>query len=585
MSPLNLLLAILLAVTTGPSPDQSLAHRWTWLWSALAAPQPVMTPTIDEDSDDKEEKGEKDDDSDDDDSDDDDSDDDDSDDDDSDDDDSDDDDSDDDDSDDDDSDDDDSDDDDSDDDDSDDDDSDDDDSDDEDSDDEDSDDEDSDDDDSDDDDSDDEDSDDEDSDDEDSDDEREEDAEESDDDEMSNEESESEDESEAEAESMESQPAESAAAATVEGVLESTEVVGIQLDMEEWTPLTVAEVVPHGTEVSAGDVVLKLDVRQVDKALRDLEADVAADQLGLEDAELKLRMARDSSELKLAELRQADEEATQDLKRFLTLERDERVKLAEHSLKSSQNMLEYEREELRQLEKMYAADDLTEETEEIIIRRTRDGVESAEISAENARLARDKVLEIELPRAQLKLELAVRQASLALREGEESAERAIRQQELALEKVRVALQDKQEKLDRLRSERERWEVRAEQSGIVYYGEAKRGVWPEPSAAESALAAGAAVKPKSVLMSIVPPQAQRVRALVAEKDLSKFPAGKACQIKPAAWPDVILQGSVASVSRVPVAPGKFDVVIEYESAEGTELLVPGMTATVEVRNDE
>jgi len=51
------------------------------------------------------------------------------------------------------------------------------------------------------------------------------------------------------------------------------------------TPLTVVEVVPHGTEVQAGDVVLKLDVRQVDKSLRDLEAALGldADGDGVED--------------------------------------------------------------------------------------------------------------------------------------------------------------------------------------------------------------------------------------------------------------------------------------------------------------
>jgi hypothetical protein len=43
--------------------------------------------------------------------------------------------------------------------------------------------------------------------------------------------------------------------------------------------------------------------------------------------------------------------------------------------------------------------------------------------------------------------------------------------------------------------------------------------------------------------------------------------------------------VASVSRVPVAAGKFEVVIDVELGAGTEFLVPGMTATVQPRHDD
>ena len=43
--------------------------------------------------------------------------------------------------------------------------------------------------------------------------------------------------------------------------------------------------------------------------------------------------------------------------------------MANFSVKSADNMLAYEKEELRQLEKMYKADDLVEETEEIVLKR------------------------------------------------------------------------------------------------------------------------------------------------------------------------------------------------------------------------
>ena len=51
------------------------------------------------------------------------------------------------------------------------------------------------------------------------------------------------------------------------------------------------------------------------------------------------------------------------------MERPFTLKSTEFSLKMTKEKLEYEEEELRQLEKMYKADDITEETEAIVLKR------------------------------------------------------------------------------------------------------------------------------------------------------------------------------------------------------------------------
>ena len=67
-----------------------------------------------------------------------------------------------------------------------------------------------------------------------------------------------------------------------------------------------------------------------------------------------------------------------DLKRFLENDIDLTKRSAANSLKSSEQTLEYQLEELKQLEKMYKEDDLTEETEEIVLKRQRDAVEEVD---------------------------------------------------------------------------------------------------------------------------------------------------------------------------------------------------------------
>ena len=56
------------------------------------------------------------------------------------------------------------------------------------------------------------------------------------------------------------------------------------------------------------------------------------------------------------------------------------------SLKSSEQYLAYAAEELNQLKKMYEADDLTEETEEIILQRAQYQYERAKFSMKQLKL-------------------------------------------------------------------------------------------------------------------------------------------------------------------------------------------------------
>ena len=58
----------------------------------------------------------------------------------------------------------------------------------------------------------------------------------------------------------------------------------------------------------------------------------------------------------------------------------------------------YQKEELEQLERMYKADDLTEETEEIILTRAQHGVDAAKYRLKKAIAAQDRFLNVVLPR-------------------------------------------------------------------------------------------------------------------------------------------------------------------------------------------
>ena len=73
------------------------------------------------------------------------------------------------------------------------------------------------------------------------------------------------------------------------------------------------------------------------------------------------------------------------------------------SLKYYEESLAYAAEELNQLKKMYEADDLTEETEEIILQRAQNQYDRAKFSLEAARIRNEDTLKIQIPEAKLPL--------------------------------------------------------------------------------------------------------------------------------------------------------------------------------------
>ena len=89
--------------------------------------------------------------------------------------------------------------------------------------------------------------------------------------------------------------------------------------------------------------------------------------------------------LKTAEV--AYNRARDDHKYYVEIERPLQEESTKRSLQSSERYLESATEELNQLLKMYKEDDLTEETEEIILKRQRYAVESAEFRLKSSKLS------------------------------------------------------------------------------------------------------------------------------------------------------------------------------------------------------
>jgi len=371
---------------------------------------------------------------------------------------------------------------------------------------------------------------------------------------------------------------------TLKGTFEAQKMAEVVLRPEVWSNLEVVKVVEHGQTVKAGDVLLQCDTTKIDEEIAELKTKTTVAEIALKLAEENLRTAEATAPLDLKQVERRRQQTEEDLARFLRLDRALSEKTAEHYLKSAERILEYEREELRQLEKMYKADELTEETEEIVLRRQRNAVEAAEFMVERARAARDETIQVDLPRRQEALEQENQRQGLLAAKSKATIPLALEQQRRELAKLKMDRAKDEDRLKKLLADREMLTVRSPLAGVVYHGQFTRGRWSGSESLATSLRRGGSPSKNTVLMTVVGLRPMFVRATVSESDLGKLREGLAASVRPVAFADLKLPGSIARLDKLPAAPDAFDARIDVKLDSGdprVQSLVPGMSCTVKV----
>ncbi|MCF7675375.1 MAG: hypothetical protein K9N23_05970 [Akkermansiaceae bacterium] len=254
------------------------------------------------------------------------------------------------------------------------------------------------------------------------------------------------------------------------------EVSLIRLPAKAWADFEILQLAPHGSKVAAGDILLKFDAEDIDKKLADARRAFTASELNLAQAELDTKSLKATTPLALDALRRTALQAKEELAYFTKVRRKATEESAGQSLIRAQENLENAQEELRQLAKMYDADDLTEETEEIILVRQKSAVARAEFGLRMEQLDCDRTLKVKLPREAEALTAADKEATLALAAAEEELPRKLKLQDIGLATARITFAREKETLAKLESDRKLFELKAPAAGWFYYGTIEDGRW-------------------------------------------------------------------------------------------------------------
>ena len=203
-----------------------------------------------------------------------------------------------------------------------------------------------------------------------------------------------------------------------EGVFVAEETAEVALRPEAWASFKVVEAVPHGKRVRKGDVLVKFDDKDIEKAIAEKSLELRTGELALMAAEEDFPRLEKSIALSYDEAKRQYDEAQDEKKRFDDTMRDMSERMAKYYLQSSEQQFQNANEEYEQLKKMYDADELTEETEEIVLKRQKFEVEAAKFFLEYAKINHQYTTEISIPQREESLKTARRSDEDRLRSGQ-----------------------------------------------------------------------------------------------------------------------------------------------------------------------
>jgi HlyD family secretion protein len=367
------------------------------------------------------------------------------------------------------------------------------------------------------------------------------------------------------------------------GVLEATEMTELVFRPKQWTSgMQVLEAVLPGTQVKKGDALLKPDLEKIDKALKEMETDHKLADLAHKQAEIDNNYSQRLMQLEMEQAELAKKMAEDDFQKFTAKDKVFAEKMVLFQVRNATNNVAYAKEELKQLEKMYKANDLIEDTEQIIITRQKNQVESAEFFLKTAENRRDDTMQVDLPRRERSLKDSLERQTLALERLKEARKYQIQQKELAFEKAKYERSKAAERFEQTKADRDAMLVKAPCDGILFYGRSVKGKWTNASSiAEKFRKGGSSISNEEVFMTIVQLRPLQIQASVDEKTVQQLQTGQTGSVTLPTFDDLRLTAKLEKIALVPLTPGSYEVVLSLNVPEDAPRVLPGMDCNVKL----
>ncbi len=381
------------------------------------------------------------------------------------------------------------------------------------------------------------------------------------------------------AEEITLEPAPFEATVKLDGVLLPSAGHILKIELDRWTELKILGVKEQGAAVKEGEAVVTLDLEGIDRKIADDKVAAKLRSLALKNAERELANLKQSTTWKLEVAKRNFERTKEDLEYFKTVSRPMGEEATARSVERSKRSLENQEEELRQLLKMYEEDDLTEETEEIILKRQKNAVDDSKYAVRRAEISANHTLEVELPRQATDLAQGFKDAELIWTTHSEILPRALEQKSLEVEKMRVENKRAREAEAEVLADRGKLAQKSPVAGRVYYGEIENGRWI-PANAVKFMKVGGLVPSKAVYATVVPESAaMELHAFAEEGVIAGVQKAKEGYFSPTAAPRSRIPLTLKSAAVYPGVDSKYHVELTPSEGLKEHGLVAGMKGKI------
>ena len=369
--------------------------------------------------------------------------------------------------------------------------------------------------------------------------------------------------------------------ATLNAVFLPAKSTAIAIQPEVWTDFTITSFASQGASVKKGDTLIGIETKHLDKHIAALEKARAVAALTLAAAKHDLAQLELSTPRNLENHARTAKQTAEDLEWYTQIGHAKETEETKRSVKTAQMRLEYQKEELKQLLKMYGEDNKTEETEEIILKRTRNYVDQAKFALESAEIEAKRTLTTDIPRKLKNMKLAAETARITNESAQQKLPRALEQKRLEVAKAERDHQENAEKLAQIKADRNLMNITAPTDGIVYYGSMENGRW-NPAAAAKLIKIGGKLPANTTLMTIIPQNTPlTLHAFAAETDLASLKTGAKGFATNNLNRYAPIPVTISQLATHPETDGSYRVILKPTLAQDTPI-VPGMKASAKIQ---
>lgn len=364
------------------------------------------------------------------------------------------------------------------------------------------------------------------------------------------------------------------------GVFEAVQSTELTIDNEQLKELEIDRIVSHGTSVKSGQPVVWFATESLDKKLEEAETTFKLAKLDMESAEFDYEQFLETQELDRDAAKRKRDSARSDYDHFVKIQLERDIAGAQQSMKSAEFSVESSKEELEQLTQMYEEDDLTEASEEIVLRRAQFSYDSAMHRLTDAKIRIERTLKESIPRSELSKKETLDRALLTYDKTINDLDTQLSKRRLEIGRKRREFAAKESDFDTMQSERECVVIKAQHDGVVLHGSLTRGKVPaKPLKWDE----GKKVSAGTTIATLANPVKLRVIVDLLEGQLAAVTKGKTMTVTPTGHPGTAFKGKVVSVASVPYVPGKFNCVISVP-AKRTTGIMPTTTCTLKFEKD-